>query len=236
MSNLTDFFPASSGGGAVSNNPMDLPAGATWTGYLSIKGINSNTNAYAASSASFWDYSYPLQGGVFTSYTSSDIGSYVTITDISSAPNGGRFFNVIGPAVNATSASTITTFKITVDGDEYIMSDEYQGTFPGGGNGARSWLGNILYSSVTTSATFSTLYKDRNAQNTRVQLNSQLIGGQFISPDRGGWVASLVPAWPYDGPSIRFNESLKVEVKVVGSLYQTSGVNTNAGTVVAVYN
>ena len=236
MSDLTDFFPASSGGGAVSNNPMDLPAGATSTNMMRIKAINSDTGIYEADESSFWVYSYPAQGGVFTSYTSSDIGSYVTITDISSAPNGGRFFNVIGPAVNATSASTITTFKITVDGDEYIMSDEYQGTFPGGGSNARSWLGNIMYSGAVQSTTFSTLYKNRNASNTRVQWGSQLIGGQFISPDRSGYVTSLVPAWPYDGPSIRFNESLKVEVKVVGSLYQTSGVNINAGTVVAVYN
>jgi len=234
MSDLTDFFPAASGGGAVSNNPMDLPAGASGISRLKIKNINSNTTSSTDTTPDFW-LPYQYQGGVYTGYTTSDIGSYVTITDISSAPNGGRFFNVIGPAVNTNNPTSITTFKITVDGTEYIISDDPQGTYPGGYYG-RAWMGNILYSGPPVSSTANTQYKDRNSYLTRVQSTAYLIGGQFISPSRTSAVDALVPSWPYDGPSIRFNESLKVEVKVVGALYVSSAPYNNAGTVVSVFN
>ena len=215
MSDLTDFFPATGGGGSVSFDPMTLDRRACRTGQLTLNYTASSP--YYSIYGNFWTY----WNGIYDYATVPNNTDYVTVKDITSAPRGGRLHSIIGPA---TTTGT-TNFKITVDGTEYIVPvsplQNYSGVTWGGDS--RVVLGGSRYGRFVSSTTpnmnwahgmsYETYWNDSQSNNGP---------GGAVNPraNNGNWLT--MPADPYAYNGIYFKETLKIEVQCT-SLY-SSGV------------
>jgi len=105
MSNLTDFFPAASGGGdsAIVTDPSKLTAVSTWGDGVTIK--DDNIPRYSNSSL-FWDNL--AKAGSNAQVTASNV--YQTVVDITGS---GHFYYSVSPSGLGNS---IVTARFTVDG------------------------------------------------------------------------------------------------------------------------
>ena len=145
MSDLTDFFPATGGGGSVSFDPMTLDRRACYTHQLTLN--YTATSPLYSQNSDFWTY----WDAIYDYATVPNNTDYVTVKDITSAPRGGRLHSIIGPA---TQTGT-TNFKITVDGTEYIVPVsplQTSGTVTWGNN-SRVVLGGSRYGRYVSSNT-----------------------------------------------------------------------------------
>jgi len=105
MSNLTDFFPAASGGGdsAIVTDPSKLTAVSSWGDGVTIK--DDNTPRYSNTNT-FWDNL--AKAGSNAQVTASNV--YQTIVDITGS---GHFYYSVSPGGFGNS---IVTARFTVDG------------------------------------------------------------------------------------------------------------------------
>jgi hypothetical protein len=105
MSNLTDFFPAASGGGdsAIVTDPSKLTAVSSWSDSVTIKYTNA---LYYSNSSGFWDNLE--KAGTRAVITAANV--YTTIVDITGS---GHFYYSVSPG--GSGISTVTA-RFTVDG------------------------------------------------------------------------------------------------------------------------
>ena len=105
MSNLTDFFPAATGGGdsAIVTDPSKLPAVSTWSNTLQTKYDN---NPYASSTSQFWETIE--HSGARAVMVSNN--AYRTVVDLTGS---GYFYYGVSPC---GSGNSIVTARFTVDG------------------------------------------------------------------------------------------------------------------------
>ena len=221
MSDLTDFFPATGGGGSVSFDPMTLDRRACYTNQLTLNySAVSNYLSYSASFWSNWDAIYDYA----TVLNNTD---YVTVKDITSAPRGGRLHSIIGPA----TVTGTTNFKITVDGTEYIVSVsplQTNGTVSWGNN-SRVVLGGSRYGRHVNSTTPNMYWAHGMAYDTYFDNNSANNGpGGAVNPRANSSTYLTMPADPYAYNGIYFKETLKIEVQCTNR-YTTSATWNNTG-------
>ena len=111
MTDLTDFFPAASGGGGLTSDPNDLER-AYWEPTY-IQGNYADNSRTAA----FWSNVIPVFGTHVV--LPADSTTYQTVIDVTNTGKGGTINNVVGPGrqknTNDGTANEIT-FKFTVDG------------------------------------------------------------------------------------------------------------------------
>jgi hypothetical protein len=203
MSKLTDFFPATGGSGLYFGSPREIPC--TWR-------THQNVFVKTASATHI--------------FQTSEDNTYVELTNITNA-NGGVFHGAISPASIpvSTSYSAVIDFKITIDGTEYIVSGDTN--LNPIGNSARALIGNFPIGNPSSSTTYSSPFSTSNnyyAYVEDVQYPAFQYGPfTFINiNDR-----CFVPAWLYQMGGVKFNETLKVEIKTkevqAGDVYYQSG-------------
>jgi len=201
MSNFSDFFSAGGGGGGgLTNNPLDLPRFYPRHDDLYLK--YSTSNGYPASNQSFWDeYNQIWTYGVLSAND-----TYLTLADVSGA-NGGVLHHVVGPG--SYVQQMYQYIRITVDGTEYEITMR---TDPSYYSGARMCLGGFLqgYPGGLGSALEPILNNSNTYYNNA---NATPPQGGFISTDGGAYLTLPTPHQANFLPTLRFESSLKVEVK-----------------------
>tara|TARA_R110000796_G_C14409300_1_gene418516 strand:+ start:20 stop:760 length:741 start_codon:yes stop_codon:yes gene_type:complete len=136
MSVLTDFFPATGGGGGngLVSSPREMTgtwiaagASATLSNFqFKYAGISDKINVHNTSFITdVWNNGIFDKSGYYT-YVTADVNTYKTLVDITStdAPYGGVFNGAYSPMTNLTEAQKIHNYKITIDGTEYIITAE----------------------------------------------------------------------------------------------------------------
>ena len=116
MSDLTDFFPAASGGGGgVTSDPNDLHKT-----YVHANNLYYGGGGYSSQST-FWTKALPVFGtkGLTTNNLTlpSDSTAYATMIDVTNTGKGGTLQTVVGPShYNGSTGGNDVTFKFTIDG------------------------------------------------------------------------------------------------------------------------
>lgn len=216
MANISDFFPAAGGGGGVFvTNPLELPRYSFST--LQMKYSNSAAVASANSSSfwTFWDYS--RQSATITA-----ADTYVTVGEVTSSTNGGFLINVIGIGVAAGTGTT--TFRITVDGTAYTITS---GSVPGAGYTNWPCLGYFLSGVQPENAT---TYDSRRTEHLNGYWSSTNVNGMLDNGFYKPWDTTYgtVPIDDiFSGPKLKFESTIKVEVK--SSVYLTSSERDRTG-------
>ena len=223
MSKLTDFFPAAGGSGLYFASPREMPC--TWRvlGNVFLK-TSSQTISSPITGAAFQAGMTRL-GCTDHVFQASEDNTYIELTNITNA-NGGVFHGAISPSTKtaSTSYSAVIDFKITIDGTEYIVSGDTN--LNPIGNGVRALIGNFPIGNPSSSNTTSQVFSTSNNYYAYVE-DVQYAAFQhgrftFLNINDRCWV----PAWLYQMGGVKFNETLKVEVKtkeawVVSDYYQT---------------
>ena len=242
MSELTDFFPAASGGsgnGLVSS-PREMIG--TWISDLANPvGISNFEFKYASLSgqvgvhdSGFYSQVFDLgifdKSGYYT-YTTSDLNTYKTLVDITStdAPYGGVFNGAYSPMANNTNTQKIHNYKITIDGTEYIITAETPTGQDLGGVRFTTAIGNfpMLPDGFLSSAT-------QVYQPTVVNANSWFRNASL----RMGWKTNNFTYTNYNAEfnlptiislmgGVPFKETLKVELQI-NDLYDVAGRTVGA--------
>ena len=210
----------SASGGAFLTSPLELPRTSFESAYMSIK-TNFGTRL-GASSQTFWDlydnnYSYVnLSTGTY--------GEYVTVVDINNT-NGGLLHHVISGTgwYNNTNNNAIG-IKITMDGTVYEIDDIDTITTNSAGSN-RAFLGYLLpahpqLSNTTSQQAVGGYYNFQQNANARMTkgFDSSYVGTYSTVPS---------PEEQILFPSVKFNQTLKVETKArwaTTRLGQYSGV------------
>jgi hypothetical protein len=194
MTTLSELFPqASSLPGGMTKDPRLLPC---FDGTSSTS-LYDSTSAQAASASGFWT-ELNLVGA---SATSSTDDTYTAVCDITGS---GVLFHVVSQAI--TNTSDTVTFRITVDGAEYVIDKTQTWTFADQPQ-RRIVLGCCQATSTATKYTSGSVYfQDFAGDLASTQAFSKVGGVIYLTPPSEIMTSSL--------PCVRFEESLKVEVKV----------------------
>ena len=228
MSNLTDFFP-STGGSSDITDPKLLPRVETQFLYMKTRWANASVSTNAI----FWQpFSAATMSEQFSMLQlSTTYNTYETILDVSSSTNGGYFHHVIGSYIDPGQTQT-ETYKITVDG----VATEIVRAPPSGTPASRAVIG-WLASGAAASSVAATgwgvgggsmgeqSYYQSVTANYSVAAGSTNITNGFISNINAYYT---VPNVPLAYPSLRFKETLKVEIKRSGR-YTSSSLSNNTG-------
>lgn len=223
MSKLTDFFPAAGGSGLYFASPREMPC--TWRvlGNVNLK-VSSATVSTSINGLAFQSGMTRI-GCTNHVYQTSEDNTYVELTNVTNA-NGGVFHGAISPSSQtaSTSYSAVMDFRITIDGTEYIVSGDTN--LNNVGNGVRALIGNFPIGNPGTSGTPSQTFSTSNNYYAYVEdvQYAAFQNGSFTflnNTDR-----CFVPAWLYQMGGVKFNETLKVEIKtknvnVVNDYYQS---------------
>jgi hypothetical protein len=223
MSNLTDFFPAASGSGLYFASPMEMPC--TWRVLGNVYLKTSSATTVSTINGVAFQTGMALLGCTNHVFQTSEDNTYIELTNVTNA-NGGVFHGAISPSTKtaSTSYSGVIDFKITIDGTEYIFSGDTN--LNPIGNGARALIGNFPTGTPSSSNTAQQQFFSSNNYYAYVEdvQYPAFKHGSFTflnNTDRCG-----VPAWLYQMGGVRFNETLKVEIKtkeayIVNDYYQS---------------
>ena len=211
MSKLTDFFPATGGGsGLYFGSPREIPC--TWRTHAKVFVKTASATVSSPINGVAFQTAMSNLGCTNHIFQTSEDNTYVELTNITNA-NGGVFHGAISPATKtvSTSYSAVIDFKITIDGTEYIVSGDTN--LNPIGNYARALIGNFPIGNPSSSNTYSSSFSTSNnyyAYVEDVQYPAFQYGPfTFINiNDR-----CFVPAWLYQMGGVKFNETLKVEIK-----------------------
>ncbi len=201
MSNFSDFFSSSSG---IVASVADLPRNNTRSNTLHIK--TAISTSVHSEQADFWTY-YARQYAV--SDVPYDVTNYTTLVNASSS-NGGVLYHVIAPSDYYSVSNHAIYIKITIDGEVTEIgpisnsTPQYRAYHP--------VLGALLPYPPSTAISqgkglFSNTY--RHFENNSSYRQS-----------KGFWTAQSSPGFTIPTPSeadllprVKFNSTLKVEVK-----------------------
>lgn len=202
MANFSDFFPTSNS--SVVASPSDLPRNTANSQYLKIK--TSKTTTVASESADFWTY-YGRQYATVTQTSSTS--TYTTIADVSSS-NGGVLFHVIGGSQYYHVHNHQQYIKITLDGvvteigPINMATSQYRAFHP--------VLGSLLpFPPATSNPSQAGLFSN---------YERWFDNNSSYQQTKGFWASHASQAFTIPTPSeaellpkVRFNSTLKVEVK-----------------------
>jgi hypothetical protein len=211
MSNFTDFFPAASGGGgAFLTDPRELNRVYTYQPRCEVKNAESSHTFLADFINVIF---YPPRGNK-VEITSVD--TYYTSNDITSSEGGGVLHMLLFPCLYGGQIGDTITCRITVDGEEYIISTalslaDSQGYY-------RPLMGKFTLDGMAsiTSGASNFLYMNNFGNTYRNTWTSQQpIFTGFNSSSSGSPGYSYVPTVSSMGSmgGVRFKETLKVEFK-----------------------
>ena len=214
MSNFTDFFPVSTGGGdsAIVTDPNKLPK------IILIGNIDSlryDNDGISTSSNSFTSAMY-VYGAAVGNVLNND--TYNTIANIT----GSGYLLWCLSSTNATAENTVVTIKITVDGNVSEISGIINQR--AAGDRDRLLIGAYTAGVGDSTSGSSSSYNsggDFGASSTYSRFPSSGIQTQpkcgIIRPD----------AFNFPGmPKLRFETDLKVEMKI--STYEANGTSRTA--------
>ena len=229
-SNLTTFFPGASGGSSDITDPKLLPRVEMQTLYMKTRWATSETST----ATRFWNPFYAATMSeqfsvleLFTTYN-----TYETILDVSSSTNGGYLHHVIGSIINGAAAQT-ETYKITVDG----VATEIVRAPPSGTPASRAVIGWLAPGGVNSNVAATGWGVGGGSMGG--QSYNQSVTGNYSTTTANtnitnGFIFNVnatytVPNIPLAYPSLKFKETLKVEIKRSGqytssSLYNHTGV------------
>ena len=199
MANLSDFFPASSG--ATVATAADLPRLNLRSNSLYIKA--SSSTYYQSEQNDFWtryarQYAHTTQTSSTTEYT--------TIVDVSSS-NGGVLFHVIGGSQYYSIATHDQYIKVTIDGVATEIGPINNSTYQ-----YRAYhpvLGALLPFQPATSHRGLFTNVDRWFDNNNAYRQTK----GFWAARGDEYFTIPTPSEAELLPKIRFNSTLKVELK-----------------------
>jgi hypothetical protein len=223
MSKLTDFFPAAGGSGLYFASPREMPC--TWRVLANVFLKTSSATISTPINALAFQTGMTRLGCTNHVFQASEDNTYIELTNVTNA-NGGVFHGAISPSTKpaSTSYSGVIDFKITIDGTEYIVSGDTN--LNPMGNGARALIGNFPIGNASSSNTTSQQFSTSNNYYAYVE-DVQYPGfqhGRFTFINNND--RCFVPAWLYQMGGVKFNETLKVEIKtkeayVINDYYQS---------------
>lgn len=233
MSNLTDFFP-STGGSSDITDPKLLPRIATYFSSIWLR-MYLNQSRNDADVTYFWgSYDSPVLSEQFsTLQLSATFNTYETVLDISSSTNGGYLHNILGSFINPGQTQT---FKITVDG----VATEITQDNPSTGQAVRGCLGWLSPGAAVRGSGGTALITPDNRGGSMGENNYwSVITDQFAPTNAtyanisngfifGRSTQYTIPVSPWAYPSLKFEETLKVEIKRSGR-YTTSAAYEKTG-------
>ena len=216
MSNLTDFFPAGSGGGGLFYfSPKQMPK--RWIGlnnvsmkYDSLTGITyPNQTAFLTA--------IQLLGGTYHQFITAENDTYQELSNITNA-NGGIFHGAISPLSNYLSGSlaSIHEWRITIDGTEYNFIADTSPTTRNISNYIRSTIGNFPEGQTANNSAISNDFFPSNSYYSYVE-SAGTIGVGFTAPPftfYSNEYKMFIPVNFNLMGGIEFEETLKVELKV----------------------
>ena len=215
MSNLTDFFPATGGGGGgMSTDPAEMSRVYVYQPRCEVKNAEG-THQFLHQQ--YYNIFSNFKGGIYTQLTAAD--TYVTTHDITSSTTGGGVLHLLQFACLYQGAiGDSSTCRVTIDGTEHIFSATLNSADAGGYY--RPLMGNFVLDGqcrVTAAAGGGT---DTNnfGNNYRAYWNggsSELFSGGFMPGSQNSVGFTYVPTVGSMGQlgGIRFKESLKIEFK-----------------------
>tara|TARA_B110000971_G_scaffold192723_1_gene205186 strand:- start:279 stop:998 length:720 start_codon:yes stop_codon:yes gene_type:complete len=234
MSDLTDFFP-STGGSSDITDPKMLPRIATAPSSIWLR-MYLNQSRNDVDVLYFWpSYASPALSEQFsTLQLSATFNTYETVLDISSSPNGGYLHNILGSYINPSQTQT---FKITVDG----VATEITQDNPSTGQAVRGCLGWLSPGAAVRGSGGTALITPDNRGGSMGENNYfSVITDQFQPTNAyyanisngfifGQSTEYTIPVSPWAYPSLKFEETLKVEIKRSGrytssAAYEKTGV------------
>lgn len=223
MSDLTDFFPAASGGSFVSYDPLTLDRTAVYGGNLGMKSSYYQTKN--TSSTNFWSYYEDYSDGVGDYVQLPTTTSvYQTIVDVTNTGKGGKLLNIIAPLLN--TGNTLT-FKITIDGTETLIP------VVGISQLTRLVLGGLVEGRpVNNSGTYGPSYTYRSGAYDNNFANQKNYSGFYTS----GVGYFMIPTSPAKTNHIEFKDSCKVEMIYTGTLPNNWGTIDQRGGAMIIQN
>ena len=148
--------------------------------------------------------------------------TYLTLCDITNSTNGGVFWNLLGPGTGA--ANTVLTVKITKDGEDPV---EQAFTVESGGHRLLmgfNYFGFMGSQSTTTTTARAQPFFNNYYSQYRYAPGTQELAAKTQSLANGTGNYFTIPSLQetlVNGTGLRFNESLKLEIK-------TSSVSTSS--------
>lgn len=192
MTTITGSSSGSSGGGLT---PLEMPCEIKFLGYVAMY---VNSTAQLCTGTTFW-VALGYTGDYITATPTAD--QYSTITDVSGS--GGNLYSVLTGAVGHTETSHV---KITIDGTAYEKHFLRTGT---GSTASRvlmgssmSHSGSVYYKQYLQG--LNTLKAYNQPENHNADYYNKGIHSYPFNPIAGKHLGM---------PSIRFNDSLKIEIK-----------------------
>ena len=214
MSELTDFFPAASGGGGLTSDPNDLERAYFEATY--IKGNYQDNSRTAA----FWSNVIPVFGtrGMMGTHVvlPADSTTYQTVIDVTNTGKGGTINNIVGPSrypeAGGSTANEIT-FKFTVDGT--VTEILANATAAQISNQQRPIFGSYL---VGSNGGDNTYWSNENVGN---YWNNPYNYNGFVGISSASYPNVFIPDNLFRYNRIIFKDTFKLEVKASGNIYQS---------------
>jgi hypothetical protein len=202
-------------GGPFVTNPLELPKYSFQNLEMKYSNSAATTNAGTSAFWTYWDYTR-------SSATLTAADTYVTVGEVTSSPNGGFLINVIGNGVPAGTGTV--TFRITVDGEEYIITS---GSVPGAAQINWACIGSFLSGIQPQNSTAYDSRRSGYLNSYWPSVNNEgFLENGFYKPN--GYTLGVVPIDDiFAGPKLRFQETIKVEVK--SSVYSTATEKDRTG-------
>jgi len=216
MSNLTDFFPAGSGGsGLFYSSPKQMPK--RWAGVNNISMKYDSATGITYPTQSNFLTAIQLLGSTYHQFITAENDTYQELSNITNA-NGGIFHGAISPLSGYLSGSSasIHEWRITIDGTEYIFIADTSPTTRNVSNYIRSTIGNFPEGQTANSNSIANAYFPSNSYYSYVE-DTGTVGLGFTVPPftfYSNEYKMFIPVNFNLMGGIEFEETLKVELKV----------------------
>jgi len=197
------------GGGAFLTDPRELSRTYVYQPRCEVKNTESG-HVFIHNAIAYMFYT-PRGANVRLSA----VDTYTTVQDITSSNGGGILHALLFPSLYGGQIGDTITCRITMDGEEYIISTDLtiadsQGTY-------RPIMGNLILDGAAVTSTSADTRVQNNFGNsyraTWTSSGANYTG--FTSPSGGSLAYTYVPTLASQGSmgGVKFNETLKIEFK-----------------------